>query len=137
MILSEFDTYSDEQAETTIAAHASTNVLDHGAAGDAVGRESNFVLTVPEACTSAGAATVQFTLETDSDEAFGSAETLWDSGAIAIATLVKDYKVAGFKMPSGCKRYTRVVYTIGAFVLTAGKFNAFLTNDMQANDFTV
>lgn len=133
MIIDTLNEFSDAQAETTVAAHDSTNVVDLGADFNAaIGHELYLHILVETAVTSGGAATVQFQLITDEDTGFATAPvTLWDSGAIGKATLVDGYAVARVRVPKGTKRYLKVVYTIGTAVLTAGKFDAFLSPSVQ------
>jgi hypothetical protein len=127
MILDKNMLFSDAQAETTVAAHASDSYIDIVKAGDAE-KELYLVIRVNTAVTSGGAATVQFKLETDDNSSFSSAATVWDSGAIAKATLVQGYTVVMMRIPKNkLERYTRVTYTIGTAVLTAGAFDAYLT----------
>jgi hypothetical protein len=125
--------FSDGQAETTVAEHASTNVVDLGAAGDA--HIAPFLcILVATAAASAGAATVQFKLETDSDSEFGTAETLYDSGALDYADLAAGTWVCRTRLPRGLKRYLRVTYTIATAALTAGAFDAFITPEVDTNE---
>ncbi len=124
---------SSEQAETTVAAHASTNVIDMVVAGRSF-PELYIVIDVHTACTSAGSATVAFTVQHDSAEAFDTAQTLASVGATAIATLVAGYNVLTVRIPKGCLRYVRVLYTIGTAALTAGKFNAYLVETPQLHN---
>lgn len=124
--------FSEAQAETTVAAHASTNVVDTKLAGEMLAKPLFLDVSVDTTCTSAGAATVQATLQTSDAEAFGSGNvTLMDSGAVAVATLVKGYKLLQGRIPAGALRYLRVVYTIGTAELTAGKFNAIATTGVD------
>lgn len=125
---------SDAQAETTVTTHASTDVLDLKKAGNVLANELFLVVTVNEAVASNGAATVAFDLQTSDAEAFGSGvDTLIATGAIGKATLVAGYTVIRTRLPTGLKRYVRMVYTIGTAALTAGKFSAALVpgTDLQ------
>lgn len=133
MIIDTLNEFSDAQAETTVAAHDSTNVIDLGADFNAaIGRELYLNIIVETGVTSGGAATVQFKLITDEDTGFATSPvTLWDSGAIGKATLVDGYVVARVRVPKGTKRYLKVTYTIGTDALTAGKFDAFLSPSVQ------
>lgn len=77
--------------------------------------------------TSGGSATVQFVLQKDTTEAFGSPTTVWDSGAIAVATLVDDYVIKEAVMQSldyaeaaGSDTFLRVLITVATADLTAG-----------------
>lgn len=122
--------FSDAQAKATgvfdsTAAFDSTNVVDLGAAGDARGQELYLVIGVDTAVQSAGSATVDFSLQTSADNS--SYSTLFSTGDIAKAALVAGANVAKVKLPLGVKRYLKVVYTVGTAALTAGKFDAFLT----------
>lgn len=136
MIFSRYEEFSDAQAETTVAAHASTNQVDLQAAGDAIGREMWVHIAVNTALTSGGSATVAIALQCDNDSAFGSPKTLWSLAATAFddAAFTPGKELCGIRLPAGCERYVRVVYTIGTAVLTGGKFDAFLTNNLQRND---
>jgi len=135
MIFDRQNRFSWEQAETTIAAHASTDYLDTQVTGDAID-QLRFWLQVATTCTSGGSATVQFILESADDSAFSAnLTTELDSGAIAVATLVQGYKPFGsnVRLPSGMRRYIRVKYTIAVAVLTAGAFSAGFTGDTQSD----
>lgn len=138
MIFGIYNEFSEEQAETTIAAHPSTNVVDLGAGGDALSRPIRFHCHVQTTATSAGAATVQVILQTAAVADMTSAVTLYDSGAVAVATLVAGYKVTGktgVPVGANCLQFLRVTYTIAVAALTAGKFDAFLSNDGDSNEF--
>lgn len=133
MIIDKELTFSDGQAVTTVAAHASDNVVDLGAAGDA--HVAPFLcILVAVAAASAGAATVEFKLETDSDSAFGSAETLYDSGELGYADLAAGTWVCRIRLPRGLKRYLRVTYTVATAALTAGAFDAFIATEIDTNE---
>jgi len=134
MIIDKYNEFSDAQAVT--ASAASTNVVDLLAAGDAENRLMRAQVQVDTAATASGSATVAFVLQTSVDEAFTSPITLASSAAIGKATLVAGYQVfgkGGIRLPSGCKRYVRMYYTVASGPLTAGAFSAFLTNDADSN----
>lgn len=117
-------------AQAVTVSAASTNYINQGAAGDAY-EELKLVIQVREAVTAAGAATVNFVVQTDSDSGFGSAVTLFDSGAIGKASLSLNAEPIKVCLPYGCKQYIRVYYTVGTGPLTAGKFDAFLVKDIK------
>jgi hypothetical protein len=124
--------FSEAQAETTIGDHASTNVIDTKLAGDMLAKPLFCVVDVDTTWTSAGAATGKWILQTSDAEAFGSGNvTLLDSGAVALATLAQGYHVIQAAVPAGVLRYLRVVFTIATAEMTAGKFNAFLTDGID------
>lgn len=125
--------FSQDQAVTT-GATASTNIIDLGAARDiGVGEALWLHILVTEAVTSGGAGTVAFSLQTDDNSSFSSATTLFTTTAIAKTTMVAGYQAVRVRIPIGTERYLRVVYTVATADLTAGKFTAFLTINVQAN----
>ena len=122
------------EAQVVTATAASTNVIDLGARlGLDPGLSDDLWLQirVDTRATASGSATVTFELQTDDDEAFGSATTLWTSTAIGKATLVAGYNVVRMRLPLGVERYVRVYYTVATGPLTAGKFDAFINSGVQ------
>ena len=136
MILDTFNEFSDSQAETTVAEHASDSVVDLNAAGDAYGNEIYLHIQIDDACTTGTTSEVEFELQTATDAAFTTPVALWNSGAIDSGTLVAGYNVVTMRIPSGCLQYLRTTATITTAVLTGGSWSAYLTPDVQANDFT-
>ena len=134
MILDKNLILSDAQAETTATTHLSENIIDTVKVGDAV-NELYFVAYVETACTSAGAATVEIKLVTDSDVNMGSPTVLWSSGAIAKTNLVDKYCFGIVRLPKVNKleRYIAAQIVIGVAALTAGKFDIYLTDNPQTN----
>lgn len=121
--------FSDEQAVTSTGDTASTNVVNAGT-GDAGAGENLFLfITVDEAVTSAGAATVQFVLQTDDNESFSSATDAMLSASIGKAALTAGATVK-MRLPVGLEKYLRVAYRVGTAALTAGKFSAFIAKDV-------
>jgi len=114
----------------TDATGASTNVVDLTKAGDAV--DALFlVVQIGTACSSAGkGATMKFTLQTDSEEAFGSGgDIVLAEKSFAEALLTANTIVWKIKLPPGCKQYLRLYYTESGEAFTAGTINAYLTPD--------
>ena len=130
MILDAKLQFSKAQAVTVTAP--STDVLDLGAAGDAL-KEGNMYLVVKTiaAATADGAATTNISLQTSVDDAFTAPIILFDSGSLALAALTANTEVVKLTLPIGVKRFLRVVYTIGTGPLTAGTFDAFLTPNVN------
>lgn len=126
--------YSEDQAETTVAAHASTKSHDHGSQGLPINQPLWIEIVVTETYTSGGAATGQFKFQTDDNTGFASATDLFDSGALALATLVQGYIVLSRPVSeSEIEGFTQCELTIGTAVMTAGKFSAYLTTNPTKN----
>lgn len=121
---------SNEQAVT--ASAASTDVIDFGQANPDTGMDdrSNMVITVDEAATAAGAATVTFSVQDSADNATFADVAV--TAAIGKATLVAGYQHV-IPMPTKLRRYCRVYYTVGTGPLTAGKFSAQVVTGVQQN----
>lgn len=144
MILDSQNLFSDDQAITATAP--SDNVIDLGAPGTPVGGVAALVrdlgkgvpldilVQVVEAFTSGLATTLTITLEVDNDEAFGSAKTVWTSGAIAKADLVAGYRAAIQYVPEGVdERYVRLNYTVATGPFDTGKLAAGLVFGRDTN----
>jgi len=134
MILDERNEFCDATALNTGAAgsYLIGDVIDLESIGLDLGEVDLWLIVqVDTAVTSAGAATVAFTLASDAQEAIatdGSATVHAASGAIPKATLVAGYEAFAVKLPAGTyERYLGVLQTTGTAALTAGKVNAFLT----------
>lgn len=121
---------SNEQAVTTSAA--STDVIDFGQTDPNVGLDdrTNLVVTVDEAATAAGAATVTFSLQDSADNSTFADVAV--TAAIGKATLVAGYQHV-IPMPTKLRRYVRAYYTVATGPLTAGKFSAQVVAGIQQN----
>lgn len=135
MIFDAQNTFSDQQAITVTAP--STNTIDFSATGKPVGAAANLRrdmgrgkmvplrAQVTEAFLAAGAGTLTVELQTDDNDAFSSAKTVWTSGAIGKATLVPGYVFALDYLPRGTdERYARLNFTVATGPFTAGKITA-------------
>lgn len=127
MIIDKDLMFAKDQAVTVSAA--GSVVLDQGTAGDAIDQELYFCAVCTTAATADGAATVQVALQTATDAAFTSPITLYQSDAIAKASLVAGARTVTVRVPRGAKRYLRAYFTVATGPLTAGKFSAFLTQN--------
>ena len=132
MILDERTEFSDAQAVTSSAI---SDVIDLGATPTlrslGAGEPLYLVISVDEAATAAGAATVTFSLESDSTADLATSATVHAStAAIGKATLIVGYTAAIIPLPVAAtyERYLGVRYTVATGPLTAGKFSAFLTS---------
>ena len=132
MIIDDRNEFSDALAVT---ASAISDVIDTGSLPTlkalASGGPLFLVISVDEQATAAGAATVTFSLESDSTADLATSPTVhWQSSAIGKATLAPGYNVACIPLPvlHNVERYLGVRYTVATGPLTAGKFSAFLTS---------
>lgn len=145
MILDERSEFCDATALNTGAAgtYLIGDVYDTGIAGTTaqpnnlgVGEQLYLVIQVATTATSGGAATGQFALVSDAQAAIatnGTATVHFQTGAIALATLVAGYRVAVVALPHGTyERYLGILQTTGTAAFTAGAVDAFLTNDASA-----
>ena len=75
--------------------------------------------------------TTKFELVSDSTADLATSKTThFSTAAIPVATLVAGYVVCCVKLPSGSyERYLGIWETVATANVTAGKINAFLTND--------
>ena len=143
MILDERNEFCDATALNTGGAdtYLLGDQIDLGLQGGGVGNnviaggEDMFlVLTVDTTATSGGSATGQFHLASDSTASIatnGSATYHWSSPAIPVATLVAGYVIGIVRLPLApdYEQFLGILQTTGTAAFTAGKINAFLTND--------
>lgn len=133
MFIDKQNLFSEDQAVTVTAV--STNVIDLGANESEIQAlfEKGLVKVAAQVTTAfAGGTSMSVALQTDSDEAFGTVETLHTSAAIATATLVQGYQYRIGGLPLGIKRYLRLNYTVVG-TMSAGKIHAGLVLDTQSN----
>jgi hypothetical protein len=136
MILDDRAQFSDAQENTTSVA--STDVIDTVAAGDSY-EGAWFVALVDTAFTANSATpTNTFQLQTSDTEAFlggSNAQTLVQSAAYIYTDLTAG-KFFAARIPPGAKRYLRgykltAGETAGSAVYSAGKFDMFITKDID------
>lgn len=127
--------FCEAQAVTATGDNGSTNTLNLGGVGQGDSGQTGENLWVQAICstavTSAGSATVQAVLQSAPD---GSTWT----DAVAGPALPKASLVAGTVMlqvqpPPGMQQYWRISWRIGTAVLTAGAFDAFVSNTIERN----
>ena len=140
MILDERNEFCDATALNTggAASYLVGDVIDLGVAGLNLGPTDDLycVIQVDTTATSGGSATGQFHLCSDAQAAIavdGTATYHFSTAAIAVATLVAGYQIAAFKLPAGTyERYLGILQTTAVAAFTAGKINAFITNNYAA-----
>lgn len=119
--------FSDAQAETSVGAHASTDILDWGVSdpNSGAGHPIWLMVRVNTAVTAATGSTLVVDLEESQDNSDWT--NLWQSKSHdAAAGIDAGTVLLEGGIPATHKRYLRVVYNIGTAVLTAGAFDAFL-----------
>lgn len=138
-------------AQAVTASAVSTNTLDLGTARDVGAGECMYlVITVDEAATAAGAATVNFQVISSASAALSSPTILAQTDALAKTELTLGRRPIVLEIPRAMllaapltQRYLGVQYTVGTGPLTAGKFTANIVRDVQdisklyASGFTV
>jgi hypothetical protein len=135
MILDERTEFCDATSLNTGAAgdYVIGDSIDLGLAARDIGNGDSlwFVVTVDTTATSGGSATLAVSLATDDNSSLSSATKIVTSPAIAVASLTAGTSVFTVKVPSAVyERYIGIVQTTGTAAFTAGKVNAFLTNDI-------
>lgn len=132
---------SDAQAVTSTAI--SENVIDTAYSGTAPlanlgdGKVPLYLVVLTQTtCTDTSSdATLTVTLESDSTADLATSATVhFSTGAIAFASFAAaGTQICAVALPHGnYERYVGVRYTVASGPLTAGKFDAFLTTDVQA-----
>lgn len=128
--------FSDAQAVTAIGDDASSNVYNTGGAngqGDAGQTGENLWVNVlvNTTATSSGAATIQAVLQDSADNV--TFADVVAGAAVAVANATAGAVLLQVTPPPGMRQYWRVVYRVAAFALTAGKFDAFVSNTLERN----
>ena len=94
--------------------------------------ELYLVASVREAVTSAGAATVRFLVQMADDSNFNAnAETVVDTGALALSALTAGSVLIKQRLPLALRRYMRVRTTVATANLTAGKVDIALVDGVD------
>ena len=145
MLFDKQNMFSEDQAIT--ASAASTNLFDLGldARRIGVGTTMYLAVIVTEAFTDSGSdSTVTPSLQTDDNEAFGSATTIRTFDTIAATTAAGTLFVYSLdpKPLNTYERYIRLYYTVANGNLTTGQISAGLLeqaqlNSLYASGFTV
>ena len=132
MYIDKFAQFSDAQAPTT-GTTASTNTFDTGTSTRSIGSGEPIWLVVQcvVTATSGGANTTQVVLQDSADDS--TYATVLSGVATAVASITAGVNLLRVVLPSDLRRYLRVAYVIATANLTAGNFDAFLTNVIQDN----
>lgn len=127
---------SDAQTVTATGDTASTNVYNTGGAngqGDAGQTGENLWVNafINTTATSGGSATIQAVLQDSADNS--SFADVVAGPAVAVASAAAGTVLLQLQPPVGMRQYWRIAYRIGTAVLTAGKFDAYVSNTIQRN----
>ncbi len=126
---------AEAQAVTAIGDTGSTTVYDAGSAALGPAGLTGENLWVQAFCsttvTSAGAPTVQAVLQNSPDSATWT--DVVDGPVFALAALVSGTRLLAVQPPPSMLEFWRIVWRVGTAVLTAGKFDAYITNTLQEN----
>lgn len=123
-------------AQAVTASAVSTNTIDLGVNRDiASGKDLYAIITVDEAATAAGAATVQFQVITSAASNLSSPTILGQTDAIAKTELTVGRKPICVPLPPAIlnaqpigQRYLGLQYTVATGPLTAGKFTCYIAD---------
>ena len=136
MILDERTEFCDATALNTGAAgnYLIGDVVDLGVARDLGGDMAVYlVVSVDTTATSGGSATGQFNLVTGDNASLTSPTTLVSSKAWTVATMTAGTVLMAIQLPlegTLYERYIGIQQVTGTAAFTAGKVNAFLTEDV-------
>lgn len=128
--------FSAAQAVTATGDTPSTNVYDCGGSngqGDngQTGENLWVNVTVNTPATSGGAATIQAVLQDSADD--NTFADVASGPTVPVANATLGAVILQIQPPPGMREYWRIVYRIGTAVLTAGKFDAYVSNTIQRN----
>ncbi len=127
--------FAEAQAVVNVGDTASASAYNAGNAylGDAGLTGEN--LWVQALCsttaTSGGGATVQAVLQ-DSADGVTYADVV-SGPALAVANVVAGAQLLALQPPPGMRQYWRIAWRVATAALTAGKFDAFVSNTLQRN----
>ena len=118
-------------AQAITGSAASENIYDTGSAADVgPGRDLKVVLSVNT--TIDNLTSLDISLQTHDDDAFGAQKVLWKVNALA-AALVAGAKINLPGISAGCQRYLRLYYTVNGTNPSAGAVTAAIVLDDQQN----
>ncbi|HEV2133797.1 MAG TPA: hypothetical protein VGR47_05995 [Terracidiphilus sp.] len=127
--------FGEAQAVTSTGDTPSTNSYDTGGANLGPAGMTGENLWVQGICsttpTSSGGATIQAVLQDSADNS--SFADVAVGPVLPYTAVAAGTQQLAIQPPPNMRRYWRVVWRIGTAALTAGKFDAFITNTYQNN----
>lgn len=131
--------FSAAQTVTSTGDTASTNVYDTGAsynnaqnASAALTNENLWIQAlVNTTVTSGGAATVAAVFQDSPDNSTWTDRLV--GPVVALASLTAGTPLLQVQPPIGTQRYYRIAYRVATAALTAGKFDAYISNTIAYN----
>lgn len=117
--------FSDKQSliKDSTGDIVSTNTIDFAAVKPDPGMGRSVFLNIAVTTGVAGG-TVNFVLKDSADDS--TYDAVYETGAIAAASLPAGTKVLRMALPEGVRRYLKMVYTVGTSATTAGAVSAWL-----------
>ena len=117
--------FSDKQSliKDSTGDIVSTNTIDFAAVKPDPGMGRSVFLNIAVTTGVAGG-TVNFVLKDSADD--NTYAAVYETGAIAAASLPAGTKVLRMALPEGVRRYLKMVYTVGTSATTAGAVSAWL-----------
>lgn len=129
--------FAEGQAVTAIGDNPSTNEIAfaNSVLGDAGQTQENLWITAlcTTLATSGGAATVQAVLQNSPDNATWTDVALGPALPVTGGALPAGTVMLQIQPPPGMLQYWRISWRIAAAVLTAGAFDAYVSNTIQRN----
>ena len=127
--------FAESQAATAIGDTPSTSSYNAGNAGAGDAGQTTENLWAQAICTttatSGGNATVSAVLQSSPDNATWTDAVI--GPAIPVADLTAGTVLLNVQPPPGMKQYWRFVWRIAVAALTAGAFDAFVSNTLERN----
>jgi hypothetical protein len=128
MIRDYFGTLSIAQDDTTVASHASDNIVDLGVTGRRLVEPLTYVFRIDTAIVSAGGGTLDIQIVTSAGDDLSTPTIIWDSGVLANDVIVAwTANSVPYVIPvlynGTLLRYFGALYIIGTNVFTAGKWD--------------
>jgi hypothetical protein len=121
---------SEDQAIT--ASAASTEYIDLGAAGDAIGRPMQIAVNCTADFNTLTSLTIA--LQCHEDSGFSTGTKTIASASVALAQLVDNTRVAVITIPPSCERYIRMYYTVVGSNPSTGKLTSFVTSGVPVGE---